>query len=419
MPSSSSRPSSSPASSLPIDTLIDPGFVADPFSRLAALREHDPVHWDDALGTWFVTRYEDVRRFFSDPRLSTDRRLARDHRPAPAEGWLAHFESSSIISADPEGHRRWRNRLSAGFTPRAVRRMDQQVRDIVEEFAAPIRGLSGPVDLVARFTDPIPNTVIGRITGIPPYPGDEERFRGLAQKMMQRYTFFADAEKIRVGNAAIEELAEWVLKLADQRRQVRGDDLLSDLIHGNTGENALGDTEIVVLVAGLVAAGSETTTLGGTQVLRHLLAHPAELAKLRADPSLARNAVREALRFDFGSLAAVNMRFAMEDIPLHGKTIRKHDMIMLSPASANRDPAVFPEPDRFDVTRDTSDVVSFGHGPRYCLGANLAMQEMTCMLEAALEFLPESADLVESAADWEQIGIMRRPLRLIVDFGQR
>lgn len=404
---------------MPESSLLDPDFVADPFARLAALREHDPVHWDETLGTWFITRYDDVRRFFSDPRLSTDRRLARGYTPPPAEGWLAHFESSSIISADPEGHRRWRNRLSAGFTPRAVRRMDQQVRDIVEAFAAPIRARSGRVDLVAHFTDPIPNTVIGRITGIPPYPGDEERFRGLAQKMMQRYTFFADAEKIRIGDAAIEELAEWVLKLADQRRAVRGEDLLSDLIHTHAGADALGDTEIVVLVAGLVAAGSETTTLGGTQVLRHLLRHPAELAKLRRDRSLARNAVREALRFDFGSLAAVNMRFALEDIPLHGRTIRRHDMIMLSPASANRDPAVFPDPDRFDVTRDTSDVVTFGHGPRYCLGANLALQEMTCMLEAALDFLPESAQLVESADDWEQIGIMRRPLRLIVDVGPR
>ncbi len=200
-------------------SLIDPDFVAHPFPRLAELRAHDPVHWDDALGTWFITRYDDVRNLFSDPRFSTDRRLARDYQPPPREGWLAHFESSSIISADPEGHRRWRSRLSAGFTPRAVRRMDQQVRDIVEEFAAPIRRLSGRVDLVAAFTSPIPNTVIGRITGIPPYPGDEERFRGLAQEMMQRYTFFADGEQIRRGNAAIEELGEWVFKLADQRRE--------------------------------------------------------------------------------------------------------------------------------------------------------------------------------------------------------
>ncbi len=398
-------------------SLIDPDFVADPFPGLAELRKHDPAHWDEALGTWFITRYEDVRSFFSDARFSTDRRLARDYQPPPPEGWLVHFESSSIISADPEGHRRWRSRLSAGFTPRAVRRMDQQVRDIVEEFAAPIRSHSGQIDLVATFTSPIPNTVIGRITGIPPYPGDEERFRGLAQEMMQRFTFFADPQKIRRGNEAIEELAEWVFKLADQRRQTPSDDLLSDLIQGNTGENELTNHEIVVLVAGLVAAGSETTTLGGTQVIRHLLTHPTEMKKLRGDPSLVPNAVREALRFDFGSLAAVNMRFAEEDIELHGKTIRRGDMVMLSPASANRDPDFFPDPDRFDITRDTRDVVSFGHGPHYCLGANLAMQEMSCMLEAALEFLPESARLIENEADWEQIGIMRRPLRLVVDLG--
>lgn len=406
----------SPVSAAPA-SLVDPAFVADPFAQLAWLREHDPVHWDEALGTWFITRYEDVRRFFSDPRLSTDRRLAPGHRPAPEDSWLFHFEQSSIISADPEGHRRWRQRLSAGFTPRAVRRMDEQVRDIVEEFAAPIRGSTGPVDLVAAFTDPIPNTVIGRITGIPPYPGDEARFRSLAQQMMQRFTFFADEAKVARGNAAIEELAEWVVKLAEERRRRPGEDLLSDLIHGNADDDVLSNDEIVVLVAGLVAAGSETTTLGGTQVIRHLLRHPEQLARVRADRDLVRNAVREALRFDFGSLAAVNMRFATEPIELHGKTIRPGEMLMLSPASANRDPSVFPDPDRFDVGRDTREVVSFGHGPRYCLGANLALQEMSCMLEAALDFLPQDARLVESEADWEQIGIMRRPLRLVVELG--
>ena len=402
-------------------SLLDPAFVADPFARLAELRERDPVHWDEALGTWFITRYEDVWSSLSDPRLSSDRRLARDYQPPPPDTWLAHFERRSMINADAEGHRRWRSRVSAGFTPRAVRRMDAQVREVVEQFAYPIRASleasSEPVDLLARFTSPIPNTVIGRITGIPPYPGDEERFRSLAQAMMRRYTFFADEATVARGDAAIDELAEWVFKLADERRQDPAEDLLSDLIQGNTGEDRMTNHEIVVLVAGLVAAGSETTTLGGSQVLRHLLRHPTEMARLRADPSLVPNAVREALRFDFGSLAAVNVRFALEDVELHGKTIRQGDMVMLSPASANRDPAAFSEPDRFDISRDTRAAVTFGHGPHYCLGANLAMQEMSCMLEAALEFLPPKARLIESEADWEQVGIMRRPLRLIVDPG--
>ncbi len=398
-----------------VSSLLDPDFVADPFPQLAELREHDPVHWDETLGTWFVTRHDDVRAFFSDPRLSSDRRLARGYEPPPRDSWLAHFEQQSIRNADPEAHRRWRSRVSAGFTPRAVRRMDGQVRDVVEQFAEPIRGRRGRVDLLVTFTSPIPNTVIGRITGIPPYPGDEERFRTLAQDMMRRYIFFADEENRRRGDAAIDELAEWVVKLAEERRAEPADDLLSDLIRVSEAGDPMTNSEIVVLVAGLVAAGSETTTLGGSQVLRHLLTHPDQMAQLRADPSLARNAVREALRFDFGSLAAVNTRFALEEIELRGCTIHAGDMVMLSPASANRDPNVFPEPDRFDITRDTREAVTFGQGPHYCLGANLAMQEMTCMLEAALEFLPPGARLLEAEAGWEQIGIMRRPLALPVD----
>ncbi len=424
----------------PRSLLVQPDFVRDPFPRLAELREHDPLYWDVALETWFVTRYEDVRSFFSDPRFSSDRRLGKGYQPPEPGSWMAHFENQSMLTASPPDHRRWRKRVSAGFTPRAVRRMDAQVRDVVELFAAPLRDraafaafaaeatnatdatdATASVDLLESFTTPIPNTVIGRITGIPPYPGDEDRFRHLAQDMMRRYVFFADEENVRRGEAAINELAEWVMKLAEERRQEPRDDLLSDLIVGNTGDDHMTNQEIVVLIAVLVAAGSETTTLGGTQVLRHLLSHPDQMAILRADPSLIRNAVHEALRFDFGSLAAVNPRFALEDIsmPAYGQTIRKGQMVMLSPASANRDPSTFPDPDRFDITRDTTNILTFGQGPHYCLGANLAMQEMSCMLEAALGFLPEGAQLVEPGHDWdhwEQIGIMRRPTQLPVRF---
>lgn len=396
-------------------SLVDPEFVARPYPILARLREEDPVHWDEGLGTWFITRHDDVHALFADPRLSTNRRLARDHRPATGDGWLARFEALSVLNADPATHRQWRKLVSAGFTPRAVRRMDAQVREVVEDFAAPLRGRKGRIDLLAEFADPIPNTVIGRITGIPPYPGEEARFRSLGQAMMRRYTIFADAETVARGGQAIEELGEWVEKLAEERRQAPREDLVSDLIHGGDPAERPTNERVVVLIASLVSAGSETTTLGACQLIRHLLEHPAELARLRADRGLVPSAVREALRFEFGSLAGVNPRYALEDVVVRDKTIRRGEMVMLSPAAANRDPRVFPEPDRFDIGRDTREAVTFGHGPHYCLGANLAMQELSSMLEALLDLLPPSARLVSNDADWEQVGIMRRPLRLVVD----
>ena len=192
---------------------------------------------------------------------------------------------------------------------------------------------------------------------------------------------------------------------------------MSDLLSGVPGEKPMTSHEIVVFVAGLVSAGSETTTLGANQLIRHLLTHPDQFEKVRADRSLVPNAVREAIRFDFGNIAAVNTRFPLEDFTLRGKTIRAFEPVMLSLASANRDPRVFDDPDRFDVTRDTGEALSFGRGPHFCLGAHLAMQEMGCMLEGALDFLPESARFAGTENDLEQVGIMQRPIRLPVDFG--
>lgn len=401
----------------PLRSLTDPAFVADPFPRFTELRERDPVHWDEASGTWLLTRYEDVWNLLPDARLSTDRRLGRAYEPTPGEGWVARFERLSVLHQDEEGHRRWRRRISTGFTPRAVRRMDRQVREIVEEFAAPLRGRRGRVDLLAEFLDPIPNTVIARIVGIPPFPGDEARFRALAQDMIRRFFTFAEPEIVRRGEAATEELGEWIFKLAEQRREEPSEDMISDLLRGEGEQEAMTSEEVASVVAMLVSAGSETTTLGACQMLRSLLSHPDELAKLRADPGLVANAVRECLRFNFGSIAPVNPRYAIEDIPLHGKTIRRGEMVLLSTAAANRDPRAFVDPDRLDVTRDTRSVATFGHGPRYCLGANLAMQELGCMLEAALDFLPDTARLDASGIEWEQVGVMRRPLRFPVDFG--
>ena len=150
------------------------------------------------------------------------------------------------------------------------------------------------------------------------------------------------------------------------------------------------------------------TKLTGAQALRLLLQSPKQMALLREEPARSVAAVREALRF--GSAAGGSPRFALEDVELLGKTICQGDMIMLSTSSANR-------PEDFDITRDTREMLVFGNGPHYCLGANLALQEMGCMLDSALDFLPEQARLVEDQVEWEQIGIMYRPVNLPVVFG--
>jgi len=397
-------------------TLLDPDFIRDPHPVLAELRGTTPVVWDPQIETWFVTRHEDVKALLADPRFSRDRRLTRSYTPPKPGTWAARHDEYTMNVAGVEQHLRWRKQLSAGFTPRAVRRMEEQVRAVVSQFASPLIGRRGTVDLVESFTNPIPNTVISRITGVPPYPGEEDRFRQLGQDVIRQFFPMADEENKRRGEQAMEELAEWIGKLADERRQEPQDDLLSDLILGNQGEDAMSNAEIIMQVVVLVAAGSETTTLGGTNAIRLLLAHPDQLALLRADPSLRRNAVREVLRFDFGGAASMPL-VAMEDLEIGGVTIRRGDMVMGSVASANRDETVMDDPDSFDITRDTREFLTFGSGPHYCLGANLALQELDCMVEGALEFLPKDARLVDDELEWESIGLMRRPINLPVDFG--
>ena len=397
-------------------TLLDPDVVRDPHPILAELRKTSPIVWDPVIETWLVTRHEDVKAVFADPRLSRDRRLTRFYTPPEPGTWAARFDDNVMYVAGEAQHRRWRKQLSAGFTPRAVHRMEGQVRAVVSQFARPLIGRRGAVDLVAGFTNPIPNTVISRIMGIPPYPGEEDRFRQLAQDVIRQFFPMADAENKRRGEQAMGELAEWIGKLADDRRQEPRDDLLSDLIVGNQDEDVMSNVEIILQVVVLVAAGSETTTLGGTHAIRLLLEHPEQLALLRADPSLTRNAVREVLRFDFGGTASMPL-VAIEDLEIGGVAIRRSQMVMCSVCSGNRDETVFDAPDRFDITRDTREILSFGSGPHYCLGANLALQELGCMLEGALEFLPEGARLVDDELEWESIGIMRRPVNLPIDFG--
>jgi cytochrome P450 len=399
--------------------------AADPFLELLAaqdpaplvhrLRAEDPVHFVPSLGFWFVTRHDDVKRLFNDPENATQDRGAWEHYvPAPEGSMLRWFHDNSFARQGPQAHARFRRLFNGALTPRAVRRMDAQIRAVVERFAQPLRHRPGEVlDLMGDFTNPIPNAVISRVTGVPP-GADEVRFRELAQELIRGFFPFAPPEALAHSEAALREMAAWVKQMAAERRSRLGEDLISDLIRTQERDETLSDDEIVLLISVLIGAGSETTNLGGLVMIQTLLQHPRQLERVRHDRSLVPKAVNEIMRFAFGGPAGLP-RFAVRDFELRRKQIKKGQMLMLSFGGANRDPAVFDDPDTLDIERDSRDLLVFGNGPHYCLGANLARQEMGAMLDAALDIVTPGSRVREDLQQFQQMGLFQRPLNLPVE----
>jgi len=407
---------------LPDDPFLDAVRSQDPEESnriVARLRAEDPIHLVPGLGFWVVTRHDDCHRMFNDPdNVTNDRRAYEHYEPRGEEGSLVRWaENNGVFAMPPAEHARVRRLVSAAFTPGAVRRMDDQIDAVVSQFARPLRGRDGEVvDFMAEFTNPIPNAVISRITGVPPSGDDERRFQELAQQTIRGFFTFASPEVKRVSDEAFTELAGWVREMAKERRDAPRDDLISDLIRAQDRDDRLGDDEIITLITGLIGAGSETTALGGLVAITTLLGHPREMDRLRADRSLIPNAVNEIMRFGFGGPGGLP-RYAVRDFDFRGEAIRKGQMLMLSFAGMNRDPEVWPDPDVFDIERDCRALTVFGNGPHYCLGANLARGEMAAMVDAALDLLPPGSAVSEADFEYQEAGFFRRPMNLPIRIG--
>lgn len=407
------------AQQAPASPFLDPSFMDDPYPALAKLRAEDPVHFVPPLGFWFILRHDDVKRLFNDPENATpDRRHWEHFQPRPEGTFMRWVEDNGFFSLPPEEHTRLRKLFSVALTPRAVKRYEAQVRETVERFAAPLREARGTIDLMETFANPIPNAVISRITGIPAAGDDERRFRELAQATIRGFFSFSDEATKKAGDEAFAEIADWVREMAKQRRDSLGEDMISDLIRAQDRGDRLSDDQIVMTITGLIGAGSETTAMGGMIAAMTLLDHPEQMDKLRRQSELISNAVSEILRFGFGGPGGLP-RYAVRDFTLRGKTIKKGQMMLLSFGGASRDPAVYDDPDRFDVTRDVKDLITFGSGPHYCLGSNLARQEMGAMVEAMLDFLPPGSRWRKDLMEFQTTGLFRRPVTLPIELGSR
>ena len=347
----------------------------DPFPDLARMRRSFPVN-ETPAGLWRFFRYADCVRVLKE--LPCGVRRADGSPTGMAMGGAGPSGGQFMLQQDPPNHTRLRKLVSKAFTPRAVESWRPRVREIVAGLLEPALD-AGRLELVAGLAHPLPSQLICEMLGVP--AADRARFTDwtAVSTHLLRGVFLAGEERARV-EAAAGELATYFQGLIAERRGRLGDDLLSVLIRAEEEGDRLSPEELLIQSIGLLVAGFETTVgligLGA----KNLIDHPAELAKLRARPALAASAVEECLRYE--SPVGMTTRVLHADAVFEGRTIPKNTPVWLSIWSSNRDPARFPDPERFDVERRDNEHLGFGGGTHLCLGAHLARMEAQEALSA-------------------------------------
>ncbi|MXW09656.1 MAG: cytochrome P450 [Gammaproteobacteria bacterium] len=358
---------------------LSPRTVRDPYPVLAALRAQAPVHRSRFLNAWVFTRYADVRvilrdhrRFGNDPRKSNLSLLQRAILPPPHE--------YSMLLLDPPDHTRLRALVSGAFTPRAVDALEPRVRGILGTLLGDIRH-STAFDFMDAVAHPLPVMVIAGMLGLP--PRDWRRFKVWSARRARLLEPRLGRGEGRAGKRVSSAFAAYVRPIIEERRARPREDIVTALVWARQDGAQLSGQETVNMLRLLLAAGSETTAnLIGNGILA-LLRHPDQMERLREDPALIPSAVEELLRFD--APVQVDYRRVLADCEVNGFALRKRDNVVVLLGAANRDPAVFENPDRLDVGRDPRSHLSFGSGIHHCLGAPLARLQGRIALEMLLE----------------------------------
>ena len=376
------------SSSTPADSrLFGPAMRADPYPVYRTLRATSPVQWVPPLDAFLVTTFDAVSAGLRDPRLSSQRfeRVAKKIE-RKTTGLKIDAGMRSMIHMDAPDHTRLRSLVNKAFTPKVVDAMEGRIAGMIDEF---LHGVTSPgrMDAMDVLAYPLPVTVIVEMLGVS--PADRRRFKTWSDEIsviLSGDVASAPEAEVRRAVAARNELVDYFRAVVARNRGGSGGDLLTALASAEEQGGRLTEDELYSTAVLLLIAGNETTTnLIGNGLLA-LMRHPAEFARLKGDPSLIPSAVEEMLRYD-GPIQ-LTTRMAKVDLEIHGTPVKQGQWVFLMLAAANRDPARFPDPDRFDVGRSDNRHLAFGAGPHYCLGASLARLEAQLAIKTLLERFP-------------------------------
>lgn len=346
----------------------------NPYPAYAVLRERAPLYYNEQRDFWAISRHADVVAAFRDhERFSSADGVSLD----PSATGPQAARVMSFLAMDEPRHGQLRRLVSKGFTPRRVHDLESRVREMTDSHLLPLLE-AGRFDFIENLAGKVPMDVISELLGVP--EADRAELQRLADLVVHREDGVYDVPPAAAG--ASIELAVYYLDLIQQRRKQPKDDLTSALMTVEVDGERLTDDDIGAFLFLMVVAGNETTT----KLLGHCWywgwKHPEQLAKPLADPAAIARWVEETLRYDASTQMLA--RTATTDITMHGGTIPAKARVLLLLGSGNRDERVFAAPDNYDLDRDTTELLSFGSGRHFCLGASLARLETRIVLEQLL-----------------------------------
>jgi cytochrome P450 len=397
-----------------------PELRTNPYPTYKALRDEDPVHWNQIMQTWIITRYDDVfavlrdqARFSSDRTRATNPFIQQMESYRQASGPVGR--TPTMLSIDPPAHTRMRNLVNKAFTPRAVERIRPHIQEITDELLDALPD-NGRLDVIADLAIPLPVIVIAELLGVP--VAERERFKAWSSDIASTLAGpFQPADVLDRAQRSANDLADYFREKLNERRSAPRDDLLSALLQAEEQGDLLSEDELLATCILLLVAGNETTTNLIANGILALIQHPEELQRLQADPSLIGGAVEEILRFD--GPAQLTSRVATESVKMRGKQIEPGQVIIVSLGAANRDPAQFPDPDRLIISREPNRHLAFGFGIHYCLGAPLAVAEAQVAINTLLRRYPDPS--LASEPQWGASFILRglKQLEIVSKVGAR
>ena len=355
-------------------------FLDDPYPWYAALRSRDPLHALEGGGV-LLTRYADAVEIYRDARASSDKKV--EFKPKFGDTPLYEHHTTSLVFNDPPLHTRVRRLIMGAVNQRAIARMEAGVGVLVDRLLEEMAE-KGSVDFIADFAAQIPIEVIGNLLDIP--RPERSPLRAWSIAILSGLEPKLTPEMHERGNRAVVDFVSYLDILIRERTRKPGDpetDVLTRLLHGESDGEKLTETELYHQCIFLLNAGHETTTNLIGNGLWHLMNCPSEQKKLRENPNLIPSAIEEMLRYD-GPIQLNNRRL-VAPVELGGATLPEGTLITIAIGGANRDPAEFPDPDRFDVARKPNRHVAFGHGDHVCVGMNVARMEGRIAFKKLLE----------------------------------